>query len=90
MDFAFLFSLVVLLLSAVLSLVRGALGPTSLDRMVAVNTFTTQSILIISVYLISIGHPEFIDIALLYALIGYVGNLALVQYFEREWGRGDD
>ena len=89
MDIVFIVVLLVLLLSAVLSLVRGSLGPTSLDRMVAVNTFTTQSILIISVYLFSTGHPEYVDIALLYALIGYVGNLALVQYFEREWGRGD-
>ena len=89
MEVVYLVSLAVLLLSAVLSLVRGALGPTSLDRMVAVNAFTTQSILIISVYLVSIGHPEHIDIALLYALIGYVGNLALAQYFEREWGRGN-
>jgi multicomponent Na+:H+ antiporter subunit F len=90
MDTVYLIVLAILLISGLFSIIRAGIGPTSMDRMMAVNTFTTKSILIIAVYLFSTGHPEFIDIALLYALIGYVGTLALVNYFKREWSDGND
>ena len=57
---------------------------------VAANTFGTKTILLIAVYLFATGHPEFIDIALLYALINYLGTIALVNYFTRQREMTDD
>ena len=51
------------------------------DRILAGNSFSTQIILLISVYFFASGYPEYVDIALLYALINYVGTLALMNYF---------
>ena len=85
----YLLSSALLLAAMALTLYRAIKGEGWYDRILAGNSFSTQIILLISVYFYSSGYPEYIDIALLYALIGYVGNLALVQYFEREWGQGD-
>ena len=79
----YLFVTVLLLAAALCSVVRAGLGPTLFDRVMATNTFSTKVILIIAVYLFATGRPEYIDIALLYALINYVGTLALVNYFNR-------
>ncbi len=81
-------SIVVLLLAGLCSLIRAGIGPTWFDRMLAANTFTTQSVLLIAVYFFATGHPEYIDIVLLYALLNYVGTLALVNYFNRRPGCG--
>jgi multicomponent Na+:H+ antiporter subunit F len=83
MGIVYLSSLVLLLLALLCSLVRAGLGPTWFDRILAVNAFTTKSILAISVYFFATGHPEYIDIALLYALISYVGSLAFAFYFNK-------
>ena len=83
LDMIYLLVLVILFVAMLCSLIRVGLGPTWLDRALSVNTFTTKIILVISVYLFAIGHPEYIDIALLYALINYVATLALVNYLNR-------
>ncbi len=75
--------LFVLLVSMLCALVRTALGPTWFDRAVSVNAFTTKIILAISVYLFAVGQPQYIDIALLYGLINYVGTLALIHCLDR-------
>jgi multicomponent Na+:H+ antiporter subunit F len=91
MDIVYLISLLILLFALACSLVRAGLGPTWFDRILAVNSFTTKSILAISVYFFATGHPEYIDIALLYALISYVGSLAFVSYFnQNRSGVGDN
>lgn len=83
MEVLYLIVLVLLLIAGLLSLWRAGIGPTWFDRMLAANTFTSKSILFISVYLFATGHPEYIDIALLYALVNYVTSLALVNYLNR-------
>lgn len=78
---------VVLLLGAMAcSLARAALGPTRFDRILAANSFGTQTVLLLSVYFFVSGYPEYIDIALLYALINYVGVLAIVRYLSARRG----
>lgn len=83
MQTIYLLTLVILLLANLCSLIRAGLGPTLFDRILAANTFGTKTILLIAIYFFASGHPEYIDIALLYALISYVGTLALVHYFNR-------
>ena len=83
MQTIYLVTLIILLLANLCSLVRAGLGPTLFDRILATNTFGTKTILLIAIYFFASGHPEYIDIALLYALINYVGTLAFVHYFNR-------
>lgn len=90
MDKVYLTVTVILLLSSVLTLLRAGLGPTWFDRFISLNSFTTQVVLIITVYCFATGHPEYIDIALLYALINYVGSIAIIRFFNNHSRSGLD
>jgi len=55
-----------LLATMILSIARALLGPTLYDRLLAVNSFGTKTVLFIAVYGFLTGRPEFLDIALVY------------------------
>ena len=61
--------------------VRIALGPTAFDRVLAANTIGTMVILAIALHGFVMGRPEFIDISILYAIINYIGTLAVLKLF---------
>lgn len=63
-----------------LVLIRALMGPTVYDRILAVNTVGTLSVLLIAVYGFLTERPEFLDIALVYALINFVGTIAVTKY----------
>ena len=74
-------ALFVLMLPA---LYRVAVGPTSFDRLVAVNVRGTKT----AVLLVVIGAmferlDMFVDFALAYALLNFVGSLAVARYLNR-------
>jgi multicomponent Na+:H+ antiporter subunit F len=73
---------VAILVTMVLLLVRALLGPTVYDRILALNSFGTKTVLIIAAYGFLTGRPDFLDIALVYALINFVGTVAVLKYFE--------
>ncbi len=71
-----------LLIFMVFSLLRGALGPTIPDRVVALDTINT---LIVSSMIIFGAYFEeviFIDIAIIYALLSFVTTLYIAKYLE--------
>jgi len=73
-------SLALLIVIAIL-LVRAFLGPTFTDRILAVNSVGTAVVLLIALFGFLTSRPEFLDIALLYALINFVGTLAVLKFF---------
>ncbi|HXV81702.1 MAG TPA: monovalent cation/H+ antiporter complex subunit F [Candidatus Binatia bacterium] len=75
------------LLAIALVLVRALLGPTIYDRILAVNTFGTKTIIVVAILSILRGRPELLDIALLYTLINFVVTIAILKY--KEVGRLD-
>lgn len=62
-----------------LALARALAGPTLYDRILAVNMFGTKTVLFIAVVGFLAGRPAFLDIALVYALINFVGTVALLR-----------
>jgi len=64
-----------------LALARAFLGPTVYDRILAVNTIGTKTVLLIAVVGFLTGRPDFLDIALLYALINFIGTIAVLKFF---------
>jgi len=62
-------------------LIRLYMGPTIYDRVLAVNSFGTHTVLFIGVLGFLTGRPDFLDIALLYALINFVGTVAILKFF---------
>jgi multicomponent Na+:H+ antiporter subunit F len=63
-----------------LALVRASLGPTVFDRILALNMFGTNTVLLIAVSGFLTGRPDFLDLALVYALMNFIGTLAVLRF----------
>jgi len=72
---------IALFIGMILVLYRLYSGPTVYDRVLAVNSFGTHTVLFIGVVGFLAGRPDFLDIALLYALINFVGTIAVLKFF---------
>ncbi len=70
-----------ILITMLLALLRAFIGPTLYDRILAVNMFGTKTVLMIAVLGFLMGRPDFLDIALLYALINFIGTIAVLKFF---------
>ena len=70
-----------ILISFMMVLTRLFLGPTIYDRVLAINAFGTLAVLMISVVGFLFGRPDFLDIALLYALLNFIGTIAILKFF---------
>ena len=71
-----------ILVAMSMALARALLGPTVYDRVLAVNTFGTKTVLLIAAVGFLTGRPEFLDLALVYALINFIGTIAVLKFFE--------
>jgi len=73
---------IALTVPAALCILRSVLGPTAPDRVVAMDALT--SLVIAAFVLLGVYYqtPIFLDIALVYALLAFVGTLAIAKYLE--------
>ena len=78
----FVVACIAILVTMVLALARALLGPTVYDRILAVNMFGTKALLLIAVLGFLTERPEFLDIALVYALINFIGTIAIMKFFK--------
>ncbi len=62
-----------------LALTRALAGPTTYDRIAAVNMFGTKTVLLIAVLAFVFGRGDLLDIALVYALINFTGVIAALK-----------
>ncbi|MGI9291947.1 MAG: monovalent cation/H+ antiporter complex subunit F [Gammaproteobacteria bacterium] len=69
------------LITMSLALIRAVKGPSVYDRVLAVNMFGTKTVLLLSVIAFLYGRPDFLDLALAYALINFIGVLAVLEFF---------
>jgi multicomponent Na+:H+ antiporter subunit F len=69
-----------ILVTILLALLRGLLGPTVYDRILGLNMVATKIVLLIAVSGFLTGRPEFLDLGLLYALISFIGLLAVLRF----------
>ncbi len=65
-----------------LALLSAILGKTVYDKILAVNVFGTITVLFITLFGFLTGRPDFLDIALAYALISFVATIAILKFFE--------
>lgn len=70
-----------ILVSMVLALTRALAGPTLFDRILAVNAIGTLTVLLLAVIGFLTGRPHFLDLALIYALINFIGTIAVLKLF---------
>ena len=78
---------IAIVLTMVLAIIRALAGPSVYDRVLAVNMFGTKTVLLLSLIAFLYGRPDFLDLALAYALINFISVLAVLSFFEnRETG----
>ena len=65
-----------------LAMVRALLGPTVYDRVLAVNMFGTKTVLTIALIGFFTERPEFLDLALAYGLLNFIGTIAVLKFFQ--------
>ena len=81
----FLGAALVILLATVVALYRVLAGPVVVDRLLGLNVVGTKTIAVILLTGVLFDRVEFfIDIAFVYAMINFIGVLALSSYFERK------
>ncbi|MDH5408290.1 MAG: monovalent cation/H+ antiporter complex subunit F [Gammaproteobacteria bacterium] len=74
---------VAILITMGLALARALLGPTVYDRIAAANMFGTKTVLLIAVFAFMSSRTDLLDIALVYALINFIGVIAVLKLVER-------
>ncbi len=72
-----------ILVTMALALVRALIGPTVYDRILAINMFGTKTVLLIAVFAFLSGRTDILDIALVYALINFIGVVAVLKLVEQ-------
>ncbi len=78
----FTVAMLAILVTMLMALARSFMGPTIYDRILAINSAGTATVLFIAVLGFLMGRPEFLDIALAYALINFIGTLAVLKFFK--------
>ena len=76
----------------ILAVTRAVLGPTVYNRILAVNSFGTLTVLLIAVLGFVTGRPDFLDIALVYAFINFISVIAVlkfIRYGDMGWPQND-
>lgn len=69
-----------IIVAMALMLLRALLGPTLYDRVLAVNSFGTKTVLLLALLGFLMGRPDFLDIGLLYAMINFVATIAILKF----------
>ena len=77
----FLAGLIACAITGVLILIRIILGKTTFDRILAVNSLGTVIVIGIALHGFYSNRPEFLDIAIVYALINFIGTVAVLKLF---------
>ena len=72
-----------ILVVMMMAIIRAFVGPTTYDRVLAVNMFGTKTVLLISLLGFVMGRPEFLDIAIVYALINFISVIGVLRYSNR-------
>jgi multicomponent Na+:H+ antiporter subunit F len=80
-----------ILVTMLLALIAAVRGPSVFDRILAINMFGTKTVLLIAVSGFLTGRPEWLDLALVYALVNFVGTIAVLKFVRfGNLGRDDE
>jgi multicomponent Na+:H+ antiporter subunit F len=69
-----------ILVTMLFSLIRAVKGPSPYDRIMAVNMFSTKTVLLIAVSGFLAGRPDWLDLALVYALVSFSSIIAVLKF----------
>ena len=76
----FLLAAVLLMLLAVAMFYRAITGPTTQDRVLAVNVLGTNTVIVLALLAEALGEPSLLDVALVYALLNFLMAIAISKF----------
>jgi len=81
-SWVYLATAVVLLVGMFMVLIRAIAGPTVYDRILATNALGTKTIVFVTLLGYVSGRTEFIDMAIIYALVSFITTIAILKFAE--------
>jgi multicomponent Na+:H+ antiporter subunit F len=75
--------MVLLFAAFVLTIVRVLRGPTTADRIIAIDLFGVLAVAFIALYTLYIQEVVFLDAAIALALVAFFGTVAYARFLER-------
>lgn len=73
-------AMVGVVVTILMALIRAIRGPTPFDRILAANMLGTKTILLIAVSGFVTGRPDWLDLAIVYALVNFAGTIAVLKF----------
>jgi multisubunit Na+/H+ antiporter MnhF subunit len=73
----------ILTISAALCFIRLYLGPTVPNRIIAFDSISIHAVAILALYAIRIDAPSILDVAIVVAVLGFLGTTMQARYLER-------
>jgi multicomponent Na+:H+ antiporter subunit F len=83
LDWAGRLTLILLLLAVGMAFFRLVRGPDAVDRIVALDVISILIVAFLAAYSVYSGEPSFLDVAIAYALIAFLGTVALARFREK-------
>ncbi len=80
----------VLGITALLTLYRVIFGPTPWDRLIAMNLISSKVVTIMIAAALLFRRSIYMDVALVYAIIGFVSTIAVSRFLEGEGRKKND
>ncbi|MFW6318834.1 MAG: monovalent cation/H+ antiporter complex subunit F [Bacillota bacterium] len=72
--------IVVLSLSSFVAFYRGYKGPSTADRVVAINVISTKVTAIIVLVALYLHESSYVNVALVYAMVGFLSTIGVAKY----------
>ncbi|WP_312912011.1 cation:proton antiporter [Natronosalvus caseinilyticus] len=76
----FLVAAAVFVVLAIVMFYRAVAGPTTQDRLLAVNVLGTNTVVILALLSVALEQPWYLDIALIYALLNFLMAIAISKF----------
>jgi len=76
----FLATAAIFVVLAITMFYRAVAGPTTQDRLLAVNVLGTNTVVILALLAAGLDQPWFLDIALIYALLNFLMAVAISKF----------
>ena len=89
-QFASRLTLALLIVSMALAFIRLVRGPQAADRVVALDLISVLIVAFLGAYAVHAGDTSFLDVAIAYALVAFLGTVALSRFLLRSQGQQKD
>lgn len=76
----FLIAAALFVVLAIVMFYRAVMGPTTQDRLLAVNVIGTNTVVILALLTVALDEPWFLDVALIYALLNFLMSIAISKF----------